>query len=305
MSETENVAPDTGATSDTFSSDERAYFDSRGEKDIPPEPKADAGEQKEAAPEPKADAPEEKDERKVNYGALAEERGRRKELEAELVKSRELAARMDQRMRDWQQFTTQQRQPQRPPSHDEDIFGAAKYDRQVLTQTRQELEAIKRQGAEAAQRQQIANWASTQEAAFRKDNADYDEAFKHLGESRANELRGVWGLNDYQVQQQLSQEWMQIIQRAGQMGVNPAKLVYDAAKARGYAKKAAPDDEAKKLDVIEHGQNASKSLSNVGGKSGASPEITASFLANMSDREYEEFKTKYPGKHRRLMGSAH
>jgi hypothetical protein len=58
---------------------------------------------------------------------------------------------------------------------------------------------------------------------------------------------------------------------------------------------------ADKLDTIQRGQNANKSLSNTGGNAGDG-DITGEMLLKMPMDEFEAWCTKHPAKAKRLMG---
>src|SRR6266540_3891732 len=162
MADDTNVAPEGG---DLFSPDERAYFESRGEKPLPAEkpateapPPADDEPKERPEPteaiEPREGEPKEpsKDERKVDYGALSEERSKRKAAEDKAREFELLNARMEERFKAWQDSTRPPpQQPKRAPRADEDIFGAVNHIQRTQEQQAKELDAYKKREAAAAQ----------------------------------------------------------------------------------------------------------------------------------------------------------
>lgn len=306
MSETtENAAPTPSevAPAPTYTPEERVYIDTRG-GEIEPKPVASEVPPPDAGEGDKAQEAKEPEERKlVDLRALQEARSEIKELK-EFKRQAEInQARWDERFR---MAMPKQGAPQPPPKPDEDIFGAVNYQGQAINHIAQKINQYEQQIAAQGQMKQLADWAQSQEAEFKKENADYDNALKHLRETRANELRSVWGLNDAAVNNALIDEERQILMAAARMGRNPAELAYNSAKQRGYQKGAAKASSAEemstKLNTIEEGQKASKSLSNVGGKAGGG-EVSMEQVLKMPDDEFGAWKTKNYAKWRRMKGA--
>lgn len=304
-----------------FSQEERAYFDSRGEKDIPAEkpPEAPA-----AASEAPAQAPAEPTatpapappspptpaeagapaDRKVDYGAFHEERTRRKEAEERARNIELLNARMEERFRAYQDAMRPKPQaPKPPPSPDQDIFGAVKHLANEQRRTTEEINTYKRQITAENQMRQLSQWGAGVEAEFRKKTPDYDAALAHLRQARAREL-AVWkDMTPERITAQLIAEERELLIRAAQSRVNPAELAYQSAQARGYQKTTpAPAASAPRLDVIEAGQRQSGTLSSVGG-GGVTPDMTLEDLVRMPEKEFGAWIAKNPAKFRRLKGA--
>jgi hypothetical protein len=300
MAENETKTPESG--SDLFTPAERQYFDSRGDTPIPePAPAEPAAE---VVPEPAPAPAEPTQQETVPYGALAEERARRKESEERARQAELMQARMEERFRAWQdQATPRPTPPRAPPKPDEDIFGAVNHLMREQQRTTGEINNYKQQIAAEQQMQQLGRWAAQAEATFKQTAPDYDDALRHLRESRTNELKTTWGMNDTAVSQQLLTEERQLLVRAAQQQRNPAELAYAIAKQRGYRGKAADTGNlSKQMDIIEAGQQASKTLSSVGGKASGGVEVKLEDLVRMSDAEFAAFKAKYPARYRRLKG---
>lgn len=237
-----------------------------GEEPAPePEAEADAG-QSEAEPQPEEGEKEplSADEWKARHDnlqkALKAERAKRKEGDEYRQKFSEIEQRLSQ-------LTPQERQDvkdeaQARPDASKDPLGALDYALNKITEY-EELEARRAQEKEQreqqqAQIQQITSYGAQAEEEFRKVAPDYDEASQHYAQSRVRELQVVYGLDDYAARQQLNQELMAAIYQSAQSGRNPAEAIYEAAKARGYVKKAS-EAEAK-LEQMKEGRKSSPTM---------------------------------------------
>ena len=300
-----------------LSDDEKAYFDSRGEKDIPA-----AAQDEPAEPTPQAEAPQAQGasvtspadtgaQTSVPQAALHEERKRRQEAEEKARQMELLNARMEERFRAFRDAVTpRQQQPQGPPAVDQDIFGAVKHLQQENARTRGEIDNYKRQIQQEDQMKALKQWGADNEAAFVRANVDYYEALKYLRNARAKDLQ-VWGMSPSAIGTQLAHEESQLLARAAAERRNPAEMAYALATQRGYsapAPAANSGDQRQQVDLnrIEAGQRQSSSLSNVGGGAGRDVgDIEIEDLLKMNDKEFGDFIEKYPGRFRRLKGAAH
>lgn len=163
-----------------------------------------------------------------------------------------------------------------------------------------ELNAWRQQQAQEAQRQaqmqQIGTWAQAQEQEFTKASPDYPQAVEFARAERDKELIAL-GYSDPQQRQQIAMmNAQEIIGNAIQQGKNPAELLYNYAKAKGYqvkgtAVQAKVPDLDDKVKTIARGQAASKGLSGTSG--GAPTEINTlqdlmAAADDMSDDEYSK-----------------
>lgn len=120
-------------------------------------------------------------------------------------------------------------------------------------------------------------------AQFEAKTPDFKAAYNYLMHSRAQELMAL-GYDDPQaIHQALLDDEFAVAQTAISRKQIPAEVIYNLATQRGYTK-ADPKggSAADKLDAIERGQQAHKSLSNLGGSSG-DVEMTAETLLKMPD----------------------
>lgn len=164
---------------------------------------------------------------------------------------------------------------------------------QDMQRWRQEQE---QQAQAQAQTQRVLNWASQQAQAFQKATPDFPDAYNFAKEGRTKELLAL-GYDPTAIDSALEQEQAQIIYYAAQNGKNPAELVYNYAKARGFQGKqpatSALDPNA--AAKIAAGQ-AQAAKMNQGGQT-AEGEMTPKDLANIKDPvEFEKQWAKIFGK---------
>lgn len=311
MSDTEVI--DAGGTP-TLSADEEAFFASGGEKTIPAE-NADtgagdaSGEAKPAA-EPKAgDAPKNDH---VPLATFLEEKKARKELSGKLSEYEKQIAEFKGKFAIIDRLKlpgeAAAAAPAGPPNPEEDIFGAVKHITEKLT-------GIEKQTAEQKAAQEAAEKQATEQKVFvdkyraacdefEGTTPDFKDAYNFLLNSRAAELKAIGYDTPQALHQALIADEMAIAQMAFERGKSPAEMLYNLANQRGYKKEPAADAKstaAEKLETIERGQAANKSLSSAGGSSG-DPEMTAEALIAMSAEDFEAWTTKNPAKARRLFG---
>lgn len=259
--------------------EEKAYFESGGEKPVPeirdepvaeqPEPQADPA----PKPEKQAEPP-----RTVPHQALHEERLRRKEAE-------QRAARFEER---FTQLLERLGQPQQPakPDVDTDPVGVVKTHEQELAELRQ----WRQQQEQLAQQQNqyraftTRYQASAQE--FARENPDFALAYQYWVQSVGDELREA-GYEGHELQQQLLQIEGSIAAKAFQEDINPAQRIYNIAKRRGYSSKPKADapKAEDKIAALQKGANAAKSI---GAASGTQPApLTLEALAEMDDEDFD------------------
>lgn len=300
--------------------EEQAALDAQ--RNAAPEP---AEEPAAAAPQEGAEAPEgeaagqaqpEPDKRPqmVPHAALHEERERRKQAEA---RAAETERRSEERMR----MLLEKLGPQpdttpapQIPAVDQDpvghIVGNIADIRGQVQNLAQATAAQQEQAQRAQAVQALQQQALAMEVDYRRDNQEYEPAVNFLANLRNQQLMAAGVVNPAERQAIINQEAMAIAWRAMQSQQNPAEVLHAIAKASGFA--AAPpaangggqapaaSDPSQKLDAIERGQQAARSLSNVRG-SGPSP-ITATKLQEMSNDDFLKMMEKPPAEVRRLMG---
>lgn len=133
---------------------------------------------------------------------------------------------------------------------------------------------------------------------FRDDHPDYDKACGHFQESLVDELKEA-GLSGAELQRQLREDIVGIATRAMRAGKDPAKVMYDLAKKRGFGtkkaeetddKKGANDNADKTFEAIARSRDQDKSLSKGGG--GGSGELTYEYVNGLKGKAFLEARAK-------------
>lgn len=256
----------------------------------------------------------------VRHGAFHQERERRKAVEKELTDLREKFARGDERLRVITEAmqarpATQQEPAAEPPKAidpKEDIFGAYEQLKAELAELKggvQQETARQRQEREVGE--VIRDYQSDLNR-FVQAEPTFADAFRYVMQSRSAEYAAL-GVPEAQIRQALQQDELQVAIQARQAGVSPAERIFQIAKARGFAPKAAEsapaaapaapaETPAQKAERVAAGQaGPGKSLSAAGGAPAG--EVTFEMLAAMNEADFEKFATKNPEKLARLMGA--
>lgn len=182
-----------------------------------------------------------------------------------------------------------------------------------LTTLREEKAQKTEQDKNTSVVRSIMDYAVTKENEFKAITPDYDEASVFLMESRKDELTEL-GYSEAEIVQMIQGEKLTIAAQAKQQGKNPAELVYNIAKRRGFAKKAAPPPldadgqqdgdkggatSAQKLEAARRGTEHAGSLSDTRGN--APSPLTVQRLLEMSEAEFAKAIETKEGK--ALLGS--
>lgn len=257
--------------------------------------------------------------RMVPHAAMHEERIRRQSVEQQLAEERKARQTLEERTNlILQRFAAPQQpaqQQEQPPAIDpqQDPVGhfMAVQQRQgaVLADVVQALTNLGQQNQQASAASQISQRAIAMEQQFAAQTPDYNQAVVYLANQRHQELEAAgWG-DQAERQAMISREAMQLAAQAMQQNRNPAEVVYQLSKIRGFqapASSAAATQEApaqnatQRLDNVARGQQqSSRSLGNVRG-SGPAP-ITANTLLQMSDKDFAKMIETKEG--RELLGS--
>lgn len=228
-----------------------------------------------------------KQEKKVPYGALHEERERRKELQRQIQEVSSKNQRMEERfqqMVDRLAFPQQQAQ-QQMPSYEEDPVGTLRSRQEAMERflTQQAHEYTQRQQQEVAQNQFINRYYSSAQA-YAKENPGFADAYQHLSQARFKEYQ-MAGFSPEESASLVNKEEAEIVFKAYQDGVNPAERLYSLAKLRGYKESELKANE-QKIDQLEKGVQASRSLSGSSGKSNKPMRLED--IAELPDDEFEK-----------------
>jgi hypothetical protein len=249
--------------------------------------------------------PEPEEHRTVPYQALKEERAKRQDRDRELEK---LNSRIEALVNHLNQPAPQPEKPAADedpePSPEEDAYGHITWQmRQIRKEQAKLAEGYQSQQTDAqrrAQLQQINRVASESVKRFSADVPDYADAYQHYRQQRGAQFQ-LQGYNAQQAQQALNNEELQMIVKAGNLGRDPAELVYEWAKTYGYqprqAEATAGDDQPAKLP-----KPAPKSVSGMAGKPVAK-KATATDIAKMSDQDFAAYMSKLtPAEKKAVLG---
>ena len=246
----------------------------------------------------------------VPHAALHEERTKRQETERQLAEEKRLRQITEERTNlILQRFAAPQpatqAQPSAPeiPSFDQDpaghILGLQRQQGAILGELVQAVTGQSRQNEAADSMRQMTTRAAAMEREFASANPDYDKASSHLFEMRRQELVAAGWTDPAEIQTMMVNEATGLAARAMQQGRNPAAVVYELAKLRGYTAAPAPAingtvDPAEQLRTIERGQQQARSVGNL---RGAGPEqMTATKLADLEPDEFMKWMERKEGR---------
>lgn len=310
-----------------LTTEEQAYFDSGGTKELPEEVAAteapaeqgetestdtgqttettaaataesDGGEKPEAARDEKG--------KFVPHGAFHEERERRKAAEERARRIEEQVLNRLTAMEEKRAAPAPQVNQERVPSiaaGDDPLEVIAYQERRLAaleSQRAEETEQRSQQTEQQRESQRIRDHVASQVEVFKGEHPDYEDAYKFAVEARVNELRTL-GATNSEIQQAVMADEQSIVYRAMQSGKNPAELLYAYAAARGYKKADAAAEAGKaaeKIDAVAQGQQQNRSLGQAAG--GANPPPSLETLANMNDDEF--YKAVQSGQFKKVMG---
>lgn len=267
-----------------LSPEEEAYFEARGEAEMPEvEPVVEV----EKEPEPVAEKEPEKP-KLIPVEVLQEERRERQALARQIQEREQEFIRVQTRLEALQEALNPKVEP---PKYEEDPIGALKHEIDQTARGYQELQRAEQQRAQQAQAiahmEQLRAFGKSQAEAYAEKQPDFWDAYTAMQVIKEAELRAIGHTDDAQIRQWINEYEASIIEKAAKDGVNPAERLYSMAKAYGYAPKQAVKDVAeKKLETIAAGQNASKSLGAAGGTAPPA-KLTLEALKDMSDEEFE------------------
>lgn len=230
--------------------------------------------------------------------ALSEERSKRRELERRLEA---LESGGGRRQADDTRATDR-----RAPADEEDIdpdvdpIGAMKQLRAKVA-AYEAQDRLERENEEQRQRRETAIGRVEQrlqehETDFREDHPDYDDAARHYAQARARELLG-FGISEGNVKTMLREEFAVLAQRAMEARKNPAAVVYEMAKGRGYKRGGTAKEPADKggkaptgagaqtrLKDIARGARATSALQAGGGRSGSGADAETISRININSK---------------------
>ncbi len=292
----------------TLSPEENAYFETGGNSEIPGGEKAtDMGEGQQAdAGDGKTTEGADKDsqtkaEKMVSLSALHEERGRRKATETEKRALENQLAELRGKFSIIERLQAPRHEVP-APTIENDIFGVVKNTTETVAEIQRRLQADDEQKRADGERSNLVTAYRMDAARFEARTPDFKAAYNHLLNSRAAELQAMGYDDPIQLHEALTNDEMAIAHMALGNNKSAAEIIYNLAQQRGYRKtEPGTGVAAEKLETIQRGQNANKSLSNTGGNSGDG-DMTGEMLLKMPMDEFEAWCSKNPAKAKRLMG---
>jgi hypothetical protein len=228
--------------------------------------------------------------RSVPFRALKAERQKRQQVEREFHTLQGQVQAWQNAMLAQLQGASADGQANRPPSVDEDPVGALRY-------TQQQLSDLQSAVASQIQSQHIQSAYVAGANAFSRANPDFADAYRHMIESRANELR-VLGAPDQAIAQQLRLEEQQMVAAALRAGRNPAEIAYAAAKARGWQPRAGNGGvpAARTTNAAPPGARATAAIALSPGGRANREAVSAEDVSRMSGRDFDAGWEKLFGK---------
>lgn len=228
----------------------------------------------------------------VPYGALHEERERRKELQRTVADEQARVRKLEEAFQ--KVLERQNSNPAPVPNYEDDPTEALRVKTEQLERTLQNHNQTLTQQQQQAENQRqygefVDRYAASAQA-YKAENPEFAPAYNHLMQTRLDELIAM-GYNQAEAVNIRTQDEIAIAAKAYADGVNPGERLYALAKMRGFSQaqpqaQAPIADAAQKLDQLEKGLNASKSLSNASGQ--ATTELTLEALASMEDADFDK-----------------
>jgi len=240
-------------------------------------------------PEPVAEAKEPIGDRStVPLSALNESRAQLRQTQSQLAEMQQRMAEMDKLRQEIEDFRANQAKTREQQEFNSDPLGVIQKQINDLKSTVTSQSQVEQQRAQQMQtEQQLFGAIASQVNDFKRTVPDYDDALAHVLEARRQELIAM-GAPEYDAQSRVAMEAQEIAVNALRSGQNPAQVVYQLAKLRGYGAKQT----AAKLATIEKGQRDASSLANVAGV-GEGPGVSLSEIDSMSEDEFDKFWTKF------------
>lgn len=262
--------------------------------DPAPEPAAAPDAAPEAA-QAQEQAPEEHD-RRVPLKALQEERQKRAEYERKLADYE----RQITEMRAWAEQVQQQIAPQTPqvePDPETDPIGA-------LKAARDQLKAMQEETLRQRHKAELNSIAYNSAVQFTQQAPDYQDAYRYAINSRAQELIAL-GVEQSAIPAILKREEMSLIDSTVRAGRNPAQAIYEFAKARGYARTAAPAPAAAPQPAVspalQQAKQAVAASASAGGAAASKGDLTDAEAVNLKGAAFDAYWNKRFGGNRSSM----
>lgn len=254
-------------------------------------------------PEPQAD-PEPQPENNQQKGdptkALAESRFQQRQMQRQLKEMQDTLAQLRQ--------PALERGDEPVIDPEKDPHGALRYMHAKLqSYENQEAKRQQEQAQEAEQQRvigELTNYLQEGETAIRAEHPRYDDAAKHLIETRRQELAAL-GYADPNVQGEIIRnEYMQLTYQAAAQGQNPAYLIWAQAKSRGFNPEAEPEPQPAAEPEAQPNQQVQQQFTNMqkgqqqpktgrGNPAKTSTKVTPEMLDNATGAEFDKLWKQY------------
>jgi len=274
----EVTSPEVAVNTEVSDEQVAEFFDGKPEQEVKEAPKEEE-KQEEVKAEDKP-SPEE------NYKkAMQEERSRRKQ---EQSARRELEAKLKEMEERFNKMTQEKAKiPEINESPVENLDARIAQFEALEQKRKEQFERYQQEQAVAAENAQILSDYKENAAEFKESVPDFDDAYGYFVKSRIEEFKSL-GYGDEEAVNAAYIEEMNIARHLISQGKNPAEVVYNMAKVRGWSKQSEkaekPSNQDEKLKMLAKGTQNAK-LSTGASKPG---EITLEALAEMSDDEFME-----------------
>lgn len=225
----------------------------------------------------------------VPHAAFHEERERRKELQKRVAEQEEFNKRLEERQTKILEALAA-RNTQAEPEYVDPLAALeseVKTIKGAFQKSAEQLEAEKK--AWEAEQRLVSKYRASIEA-YAKDAPDFMDARNYLVNDKIKELKAL-DFSEEEIAAEIKAIERNIVERAYSREKNPAEVIHALAKEKGYKVKA-PE---KKVEDIDKGLKASKSLGSTGGKNDNDTtleSLSPSELADMTDDEFNALFTK-------------
>lgn len=226
----------------------------------------------------------------VPHAAFHEERERRKELQKKVAAQDERYAKLEER----QTKIFEAMASRQSPAQEEYIDPLVALENEVKS-LKGRLETNDKHADENTKQQQkeieFFNKYLASADAYTKDKPDFTDAYNFLIKEREKEL-AVFIKDPLKLKQRLAADERTIVEEAFNNEQNPGEILYELAKTRGYKTKAA-ETPTNKIDDLDKGLKASKTLGNAGGKSENDMTLSGLSPTDLAEMSNEEFDALY------------
>lgn len=235
--------------------------------------------------------PEEYKHNKNYKAAMEAERREKAEIKRQMREIREESTKYKEALNRILTSIDRQTQPQEVvPDFESDPIGALKYENEKLKQNLEKINQRDQQFEQTSKQHQAMNQLvkeyQSKAQEFSRSTPDFNDAYSYVVNQRLSEYEAAGYSRDDAIRL-VNEDEAAIVVKALQDDVNPAERIYSLAKVRGYQKQQAQQKpNVQKLDVIEKGLRASKTL-NTSSNAKTAP-LSIESLDAMSDEEFDK-----------------